>query len=439
VSGLKSNLIPFPAQRIASPDLSALLAEGMTAAEVADLIAFTNADVKTQSRLINERTREPNAARRFTYRLWLVRRVLAQIDWSKAVVYNDARTPPKVILVNAADIEPEPVEWLWRDWLQCRAFNLIAGKPGVAKSTIALSFCAAVTSGGVWPDGHAFGDPYRAVYWSGEDGVRDTLLPRFVAAGGERENMRFVQGISDNGKKRPFDPARDMPALEQAITTLGDVRLVVIDPIALMVRGDSYKNVETRVGLQPLADLCAKIGACGLGVHHLTKNTAGGDPLDRISGSLAFGALARCVLVATRDINAGKGARRALMRVKVSNGPDWGGFDYKLDYSPLEKWPAICAQRVEWGDRIEGTAREILAKFEGKPVGQQQRKAALFLTAKLANGPQLAAEVIAEAAKAGIAERTLRYAFKALGGVPEKQGFGKSAFWIWELPEGTMQ
>ena len=65
----------------------------------------------------------------------------------------------------------------------------------------------------------------------------------------------------------------------------------MLDPIVSVVKGDSHKNAETRLGLQPFCDLCAATGAAGLGVHHFTKNTAGGDPLDRISGSLAFGAL----------------------------------------------------------------------------------------------------------------------------------------------------
>jgi hypothetical protein len=313
-------------------------------------------------------------------------------------------------------------------------FNLLAGKPGVAKSTIALSFCATVTSGGIWPDGASFGDPQRAVYWSGEDGIKDTLLPRFLAAGGERDNMSFISGVLDSEKKRPFDPSRDMAGLERAVTALGNVSLVVIDPIAVMIKGDSHKNVETRVGLQPFADLCAKIGACGLGVHHLTKNSAGSEPLDRVSGSLAFGALPRCVVVASRDTNAGRDAKRALMRVKVSNGPDSGGFDYKLEVRPLDDYPAVSAQRVLWGDWIDKPAREMLAQFEDKPTGVNQRKATLFVTAALAKGPRLAAEVIAEAALAGIPERTLRYSYKSLGGVAERTGFGKQGAWIWEFP-----
>jgi hypothetical protein len=344
---------------------------------------------------------------------------------------------PEVELILGSSIEPEEVSWLWRYWLQRGAFNLLAGRSTVGKSTIALSFAAIITSGGVWPDGLAFGDPYKAVFWSGEDGIKDTLLPRFIAAGGEPSNIAFVGGVSDGQKKRAFDPAKDMKALTRAVEKLGDVRLIVADPVALMVKGDSHKNVETRVGLQPFADLCLKTGACGLGLHHLTKNTAGLDPLERVSGSLAFGALPRCVLFGVRYLNNDKEDKRALMRVKATNGPDKGGFDYKLDQRALENWPNIEAQRILWGDYIDRRARDLIAQFEGKVKNAGQRHVVAFLTAMLKNGPQLAAIVIAEAAKLGIPERTLRYVFRnTLGGVAEKAGF-RGAY-VWELPkEGT--
>src|SRR5208337_2106968 len=84
----------------------------------------------------------------------------------------------EIVLVNAADIEPEPVNWLWPYGLQLGVLNLVAGRPGGGKST----------------DGQACKQG-RAVYWSGEDGIKDTLLPRFIAAGGARDNMSFVEGI----------------------------------------------------------------------------------------------------------------------------------------------------------------------------------------------------------------------------------------------------
>ncbi len=51
--------------------------------------------------------------------------------------------------------------------------------------------------------------------------------------------------------KRPFDPAGDMPALAAAIEKVGDVALIVLDPIALTVKGDCHKNVETESGCSP--------------------------------------------------------------------------------------------------------------------------------------------------------------------------------------------
>jgi putative DNA primase/helicase len=335
----------------------------------------------------------------------------------------------ELVLVSAADIKPEPVNWLWRNGLQLGVLNLLAGRSSAGKSTIALSWSATVTRGGQWPDGQVC-KPARAVYWSGEDGITDTLLPRFIAAGGDCNKMSFVGGVSAGGGKRPFDPAADMPKLAQAVEKLGGVRLIVLDPIALMVKGDSHKNVETRIGLQPFADLCASRGTAGLGVHHFTKNTAGGDPLDRIAGSLAFGALPRCAWVAAKDLNLGEDATRALIRAKMSNGPDWGGFEYGLDQRELEGSPGIVAQRVLWGDGIEGTAKELLDQLENKP--EPESAVTSFIRTMLKDGPQLAAEVITKGKAEGLSERTLRRCFRKLGGLPEKVGFQGAS--IWQLP-----
>src|SRR5208283_3261225 len=201
--------------------------------------------------------------------------------WSRGEqIKRPRKDDGEIVLVNATDIEPKAVNWLWPNGLQIGVLNLLAGRSGGGKSTIAASWIATITSGGRWPDGQAC-EPARAIYWSGEDGIADTVLPRFLAAGGDRSNMSFVGAVRTGEVKRPFDPATDMPKLARAVEKLGDVRMIVLDPIALAIPGDSHKNVETRVGLQPFAELCASCGACGLGVHHLSKNTAGGDPLDR--------------------------------------------------------------------------------------------------------------------------------------------------------------
>jgi hypothetical protein len=90
MSNTSNNVVRFPSQQIAAPELETLIAEGMTQSEITEFVALANADTMTLARRIAQ-DKEPEAARRFTYRLWLVRRVLAQIDWSKAVIRNDSR------------------------------------------------------------------------------------------------------------------------------------------------------------------------------------------------------------------------------------------------------------------------------------------------------------------------------------------------------------
>jgi RecA-family ATPase len=275
--------------------------------------------------------------------------------------------------------------------------------------------------------------------WSGEDAIDDTLLPGILAAGGDPANVAFISGVMEDGAKRTFDPSRDIEALAKTCALLGNVNLIVIDPIAVIAKGDSHKNAETRRDLQPLADLAEKTQAAVLGIHHLTKRSEGADPVDRVSGSLAFGAAPRVVMLSALDPKHAE-PHGVLVRAKSNNGPSRGGFEFASEIRPLDNYPDIAAQRILWGGYINESARDVLARFEPKQVGQQARKAVLFLTDALANGPKLAAEVIADAAKQGIAERTLRYVYRTtIGGVAERHGKGKEHFIVWELPKATMQ
>jgi hypothetical protein len=72
-------------------------------------------------------------------------------------------------------------------------------------------------------------------------------------------------------------------------------------------------------------------------VTHFSKGTSGKEPIDRITGSVAFGALARVVMVAAKEPEAddGTAGRRILARAKSNIGPDEGGFAYSLELKPM--------------------------------------------------------------------------------------------------------
>lgn len=339
-----------------------------------------------------------------------------------------------VILRTASDVAPTSVDWLWPGWLAAGKLHLIGGAPGTGKTTVAASLAAILSSGGVWPDGTR-ARVGSVVIWSGEDDDADTLNPRLRIAGADTTRVRTVGRVIDGETSYPFDPARDLDALRDALLTLPDVRLLVIDPVVSAISGDSHKNAEVRRGLQPLVDLAGELGCAILGITHFSKGTSGRDPVERITGSLAFGALARVVLVTARqDADDERSARRVLLRAKCNIGPDGGGFAYELQQEPLPDFPGIEASRVIWGDAVNGSAREVLAKAEAQHDGRSATGEAMdWLREVLESGPRSARQVLAEAKDAGIESKPLRSARERLGIKPLKTGY--DAGWVWSLPK----
>ena len=179
-----------------------------------------------------------------------------------------------------------------------------------------------------------------------------------VAAGVDRNRVFFVNGTRAGNDIRSFDPSTDMHSLKEIIEQVGNVRLIVIDPVSTAVQGDGHKNTDVRRGLQPLVDLAANINASLLGITHFSKGGQGSDPAMRVIGSVAFTAVARVVLVAARVKGEDGVDKRILARSKSNIGPDNGGFEYQLEQ--VEAMPGIDASRIVWGGAVEGSARDLL-------------------------------------------------------------------------------
>lgn len=336
-----------------------------------------------------------------------------------------------VIVVNGASLHPQPISWLWNGYLARGKMTLLAGEPGTGKTTICMSIAATVTQGGTWPDGTK-AEAGNVVIWSGEDDPSDTLIPRLLAAGGNSENVYFVKDVVAEGKKRGFDPARDIPALEEKCQQIGNVRLIIVDPIVSAVSGDSHKNTETRRALQPLVDLAANVGATLLGITHISKGKPGSNPAQWVIGSVAFTAVARVVLLAGKVQRDSSDDLRVFVRAKSNIGPDDGGFEYRVEQ--CEPIVGIQSSYTEWGDEVSGSANELLRdqeKTEGRG-SSAVASARVFLAGLLGAGDIQAKAVEADAEQAGIALRTLRRASDALHVEKYK---GKDGKWYWRLPE----
>ena len=348
------------------------------------------------------------------------------------------------IILDGRALPVGPVEWLWRGWVAKGMIHVLAGSPGVGKSTIAFELAAILSSGGRWPDDQPSPEPCKALIWSGEDPWREVIGPRLIAAGAELANIRFIAGMQSgaSGVRRPFDPTKDFAAIAHTLREDPSIKLLILDPLVAIAsaKTDGNSNVQSRGAMLPLCELAAETGVAVLGVHHFTKGTEGRAPIDRISGSVAWGAVARMVL-AVVPVKEVPGTQR-LTRPKSNIGSTVGGFDYNIVPYILPNPHNFEAARIQWADVLSGSAQELMDKAEGigQPDGRNsaERNECLdFLREALGEGPAFQKDLEKSAKSQGLSFATVRRAKAQLGVRSERDPNDFGPFlkrkWVWTL------
>ena len=342
-----------------------------------------------------------------------------------------------VSLIQGTSIQAKPITWLWHGYLPQGKLTLLAGAGGTGKSTLAFSIAATITNGGGWPDGSQCSTVGNVLIWSSEDDPADTIKPRLMAVSANESRYGVISGTTDEaGQSCPFDAAKDMEALREAVASIGGISLLIIDPIVTAVTGDMHKANDVRRSLQTIVDFAAECNCAVLGITHFAKGTAGKNSAERVIGSQAFAALARMVLVAAKEEESD---RRVFTRAKSNNSVDTGGFSYSIEALTLER--NIVATRVVWGEALEGSSRSILGAIEGETEETNTSKkgqAKRFLIEALASGSVPSNELFEQAREwYGLSRDTLRRAQSDLGVEAIKEHFAGG--WVWRLPLSSQQ
>lgn len=334
------------------------------------------------------------------------------------------------------DVEAKPIRWFWPGRIACGKLTLLAGDPGLGKSQITAALAGIVTRGGFWPVDGTRCAPGSVIFLSAEDDAADTIRPRLEAVGADLRRCFILDAIRETdetgtARERSFSLKSDLERLYYAILKIGDVRLVVIDPITAYMGGiDSHKNTDVRAMLTPIAEVAEACGVAVLGVSHLNKSNAQ-EALQRVSGSLAFVAAARAALIVIKDRK--NPARRLLLPLKNNLGKDTGGLAFAVQSETLDN--GIETSRIEWErEAVTMTADEAMRIDIDPDKSGEREEAKQFLLDLLANGPVLATEAERQYQEAGLSKRTIERAKKDLGIVSEKQG--KNG-WTWAILKGA--
>ena len=344
----------------------------------------------------------------------------------------------KVRLRQASDIPMESIQWLWKDWLGQGKLHLLAGQPGTGKTTIAMQMAAIVSTGGNWPDGSQ-AKKGNVLIWSGEDDPKDTLVPRLALAGADLQRINFIGNVFDEQGTRGFDPAKDLRMLAAELKKIGSLSLLIADPIVSAVSGDSHRNTEVRRALQPLVDLAEAQNCAVLGITHFSKSNQVRDPLDRVTGSVGFAAVARIVLGTIKQTNVDSEDKRSLIRLKSNIGADRDGYAYTLEQKQVPGHEEISNSKIQWGEAVYGSAQQIFEDVEAQQSDsrRQPRDEALeFLRDLLSEGAKAVKPIQEEVKAAGLAWPTIRRAADELKVIKRKVGGPKEkSYWEWSLPE----
>jgi hypothetical protein len=333
------------------------------------------------------------------------------------------------VLRRISDIPVQGLSWLWPGRIPLGKLTLLAGDPGLGKSFVTLDIAARATTGKQWPDGAVNGQAGSVIILSAEDDAADTIRPRIEAAGANLDKVHILQAVrrvKDNGETclDHFSLQTDIVALQDAVASLEDARLIILDPIsAYLGSTDSHVNSKVRGLLAPLAGIAQGLRIAVTAVDHLSKSNR--QALYRPNGSIAFTAAARAVWFFAKSPD--DPVQRLMLPGKLNLAPEQTGLSYRLQQAESG------SVTVAWGDAVSVTADSVLQP-EDTEERSERLEAMDWLRERLSAGAVPAEQVRTEANSAGLAWMTVRRAKEALGVISRK---GEGAFgtgWYWRFP-----
>src|SRR5262249_42283179 len=204
----------------------------------------------------------------------------------------------ELVIIGADEEEICAVDWMWPDRFALGKFGLIAGMPDMGKGQIAAFIAAAVTAGVELPCNEGRAPQGNVIWFNAEDGRRDTVSPRLIAAGADRKRVKFVSSARISGKDKTFNLASDLRLLRKAINRIGNGVRVIIDPVSAYLgvgKVDSRQATDLRGVLTPLTEMAEELRVAVIGIAHFNKKDDVKSALLRVSDSLAWVAAARHV------------------------------------------------------------------------------------------------------------------------------------------------
>ncbi len=330
------------------------------------------------------------------------------------------------------NIQTEAIRWLWPARIARGKLTLIVGPPGTGKSQLGVYLAAMTSRGRPLADGSEC-HPGNVIILSAEDDPADTIKPRLEAGDADMDRVFILDVVRDTNRQgepvaRRFNLQSDMRVLDAEIARLGDVALLIIDPISAYLGGvDSHSNAKVRGLLAYLSAMASRCGIAIVAVSHLNKGN--GSAIDRVTGSGAFVAAARASYLVCKDRDDANA--RLFLPIKNNLGNDSTGLAFRIEAAELPS--GVQTSRIVWEPGVvKVSADEALTAPTNPSARRAVDEAKTFLLEALSQGPQPAKDLRADANGMGLSWAAVRRAQHQLGIRPVKVGY--QGVWMWFIP-----
>jgi putative DNA primase/helicase len=226
-----------------------------------------------------------------------------------------------------------------------------------------------------------------------------------------------------------LDLTQDIPELrEQARKER--IKVVLLDPLVALLSGmDSHNDQQVRRALAPLAQWADQGDLAVNGLIHFNKGESN-DALERVSGSGAFGNMARSVIMLGHREEDEDEEVVHLIHAKNNLGKKGPAWRCRLVETPVRRGGKVYESlRIVFEGPSEVHANDLVARASSGEERGQREEAAEFLAVTLAEGPVLTTEVLGMAKQIGISEMTLKRAKQSVG----VEAFKSGTAWAWRL------
>lgn len=316
-------------------------------------------------------------------------------------------------IISGSEVEPKEVDWLWYPYIPYGKVTIVQGDPGEGKSTFVLNLAAMLTRGAPLPYSDKEHEPINVIYQNTEDDAEDTVVPRFINAGGDVDRIFF---IDERSQALSFSDER----IGETIRRTG-AKLIIFDPLTSYIGADISINLanEVRSRMNYLIEVAKATGCAIIIVGHMNK-MSGAKAMYRSLGSIdVVGSARSCLLIGTSPDDPSK----RIIAVQKANLAEKG------------KAIEFCFEdsKVVFLRQLDMTADELVNSFSsaGKRTDTKLEKAKAVLVEMLSEGAKPQQFVMHKMESLGISKRTAENAKAALGIESRRMRDG----WVWYYPE----